>query len=220
MATPLNSVYSFDYNDVHFAMLNTEMAESQEMFKPQVEWLKRDMIATDKKWKIVGLHKPLYSTSSHIKDKDIVEVVKPMLGPVIDELGIDLVLQGHDHIYARTSQLYNGEKTGDVVTEGKVKDPKGTMYLISNTSGFKYYDQHPDANLDLFEKTEQPKDQVYTGIKVNNSELKIESYLLNSNSLYYGYTIERTDVAANKVQDFVVRRTEEGKIRLTWSAVD
>ncbi|MDZ5010461.1 hypothetical protein GNF77_16465, partial [Clostridium perfringens] len=72
MATPLNSVYSFDYNDVHFAMLNTEMAESQEMFKPQVEWLKRDMIATDKKWKIVVLHKPLYSTSSHIKDKDIV----------------------------------------------------------------------------------------------------------------------------------------------------
>ncbi|GAA0084086.1 hypothetical protein UT300007_05250 [Clostridium sp. CTA-7] len=220
MATPLNSVYSFDYNYVHFAMLNTEMAESQEMFKPQVEWLKRDMIATDKKWKIVVLHKPLYSTSSHIKDKDIVEVVKPMLGPVIDELGIDLVLQGHDHIYARTSQLYNGEKTGDEVTDGKVKDPKGTMYLISNTSGFKYYDQHPDANLDLFEKTEQPKDQVYTGIKVNNSELKIESYLLNANSLYDSYTIERTDVAPNKVQNFMISKTDDGKIKLTWERVD
>ncbi|WP_168354879.1 alkaline phosphatase family protein [Clostridium sartagoforme] len=220
MATPLNSVYSFDYNDVHFAMLNTEMAESKEMFAPQIEWLKRDMIATDKKWKIVMLHKPLYSTSSHIKDKDIVEVIKPMLGPVVDELGIDLVLQGHDHIYARTSQLYNGEKTGDVVTDGKVTNPKGTMYLISNTSGFKYYEQHPDAQLDLFEKTEQPKDQVYTGIKVNDSELKIESYLLNSDELYDSYAIERTDVAPDRVEDFIVSKTDEGKVKLTWSVVD
>ncbi|WP_373205526.1 alkaline phosphatase family protein [Clostridium tertium] len=215
-ATPLNSVYSFDYNDVHFAMLNTEMADSKEMFEPQIEWLKRDMIATDKKWKIIVLHKPLYSTSSHIKDKDIVEVIKPMLGPVIDELGIDLVLQGHDHIYARTVQIYNGEKTDDIVTDGKVKNPEGTMYLISNTSGFKYYDQHPDANFELFEKTEQPKDQSYTGITINNKELKIESYLLNNSEVYDSYKIERTDIAPQAVEDFIVMKTDNGKIKLKW----
>jgi LPXTG-motif cell wall-anchored protein len=219
-ATPLNSVYSFDYNDVHFAMLNTEMADSKEMFEPQIEWLKRDMIATDKKWKIIVLHKPLYSTSSHIKDKDIVEVIKPMLGPVIDELGIDLVLQGHDHIYARTAQIYNGEKTDDIVTDGKVKNPEGTMYLISNTSGFKYYDQHPDANFELFEKTEQPKDQSYTGIKINNKELKIESYLLNNSEVYDSYKIERTDIAPQAVEDFIVMKTDNGKIKLKWDQVN
>lgn len=218
-ATPLNSVYSFDYNDVHFAMLNTEMGESKEMFEPQIEWLKRDMVSTDKKWKIIVLHKPLYSTSSHIKDKDIVDVIKPMLGPVIDELGIDLVLQGHDHIYARTSQIYNGEKTGDTVDEGKVKNPKGTMYLISNTSGFKYYDQHPDANLELFEKTEQPNEQSYTGITINNKELKIESYLLNNSAVYDSYKIERTDLKPEAVEDFLVMKTDDGKIKLKWSKV-
>ncbi|WP_300383120.1 metallophosphoesterase family protein, partial [Clostridium sp.] len=219
-STPLNAVYSFDYNDVHFAMLNTEMAESKEMFEPQIEWLKRDMISTDKKWKIIVLHKPLYSTSSHIKDKDIVEVIKPMLGPVIDELGIDLVLQGHDHIYARTAQIYNGEKTEDIVTEGTVKNPKGTMYLISNTSGFKYYDQHPDSNLELFEKTEQPNDQSYTGITINGTELKIESYLLNNSEVYDSYKIERSDVALKEVEDFTVIKTSDGKIKLKWSKVN
>lgn len=219
-ATPLNSVYSFDYNDVHFAMLNTEMAENKEMFEPQIEWLKRDMISTDKKWKIIVLHKPLYSTSSHIKDKDIGEVIKPMLGPVIDELGIDLVLQGHDHIYARTAQIYNGEKTADEVIEGKVKNPRGTMYLISNTSGFKYYDQHPDAKLELFEKTEQPNDQSYTGITINNTELKIESYLLNNSEVYDSYKIERTDLVPKAVEDFIVMKTDDGKIKLKWSKVN
>lgn len=216
MATPDNSVYSFDYNDVHFTMLNTEMTESAEMFQPQIDWLKRDMIATDKKWKIVVLHKPMYSTSSHIKDKDIVEIIKPMLEPVMDELGIDLVLQGHDHIYARTHQIFNGEVTEDEVYEGKVVNPKGTMYIVNNTSGFKYYDQHQDAQLALFEKTGQPNDQVYSGIKVSDNELKIESYLLNAGTLYDSYTIERNDIAPKAVTNFMVTKTADGKIKLTW----
>lgn len=219
MATPDNSVYSFDYNDVHFAMLNTEMTESAEMFQPQIDWLKRDMIATDKKWRIVVLHKPMYSTSSHIKDKDIVEIIKPMLEPVIDELGIDLVLQGHDHIYARTHQIYNGHVTNDKVVDGKVTNPKGTMYIVNNTSGFKYYDQHQDAQLQYFEKTGQPNEQVYSGIKVSGNELRVESYLLNSDTLYDSYAIERTDVAPNKVEDFMLSETKDGNIKLTWTGV-
>ena len=51
---------------------------------------------------------------------------------LFDELGVDLVLSGHDHIYSRT-EMYNGEK----VTDGQ----QGTMYIVGGcSSGSKFYD--------------------------------------------------------------------------------
>ena len=54
-------VYSFDYGDVHFAMLNSE-TDSDGM-KAQTEWLKQDMANTDKKWKVVMFHRAPYESN-------------------------------------------------------------------------------------------------------------------------------------------------------------
>lgn len=47
--------YSFDYGPVHITVLNTESN-----IKKQTEWLKEDLKKTDKKWKIVTMHRPAY----------------------------------------------------------------------------------------------------------------------------------------------------------------
>ncbi|MDP4153846.1 MAG: alkaline phosphatase family protein, partial [Bacillota bacterium] len=62
---PSNAVYSFDYGNAHFSVLDTEMLLTAEDFQSQIDWLKKNMMQTSKKWKILMLHKPLYSGGEH-----------------------------------------------------------------------------------------------------------------------------------------------------------
>ena len=47
--------------------------------------------------------------------------------PLFDKYGVDLVLTGHDHIYARSKKIYNDEETTDRL--------KGTYYVIGGVAG-------------------------------------------------------------------------------------
>ncbi|MFP3381508.1 metallophosphoesterase, partial [Bacillus sp. SIMBA_069] len=71
----------------------------------QIEWLKEDVKAAKangSKWVIVNIHKGPYTTSNHATDDDIMDPngVRNQVAPLMAELDIDFVLQGHDHIYA------------------------------------------------------------------------------------------------------------------------
>ena len=53
-------------------------------------------------WIIVMFHKPFYSSlSSHMQEY----IMREKYQPVFDKYGVDLVLQGHNHIYDRTLPL-------------------------------------------------------------------------------------------------------------------
>ena len=62
----------------------------------QTDYLKEVALNSDAKWKIVTCHYPMFSPGL----RDYGEL-REKWKPVIDEVGIDLVLQGHDHIYTR-----------------------------------------------------------------------------------------------------------------------
>ena len=64
--------------------------------------------------------------------------------------GVDLVLQGHDHVYMRTGSLVNNATNpydtaylhhGDSIYKTQVQ-PTGTTYVISGTCGVKTYIQN------------------------------------------------------------------------------
>ena len=60
---------------------------------------------------------------------------------MIEELGIDLALVGHDHAYARTHAM----------KEGQPVDPgEGTVYVIGGSSGPKFYPKNNMTILTLF----------------------------------------------------------------------
>ena len=52
-------------------------------------------------WKVVSFHHSLYTVASHAYDRDVLARREQWV-PVFDELGVDVVLMGHDHVYART----------------------------------------------------------------------------------------------------------------------
>jgi acyl-CoA-binding protein len=113
--------YYVDYQGVRFLMLNTN-----DKLEEQAEWMEKLLSKNPNKWTIVTLHYPLYNSGSDHDTKG----VRIALLPIIDKYNVDLVLQGHDHTYARTFKL----RDGMVVPV----DEKGTVYVVS-VSGPKAY---------------------------------------------------------------------------------
>lgn len=170
-STTTGAYYSYNYENVHFIILNNnEDSEEFRDFTPaQFEWLEDDVQTTkaDKsiEWMIAIMHKGPYTTSGHSTDDDIMDEdngVRAKIAPLFNQLGIDLVLQGHDHIYARTQPIKNGEATEvtTVVEEynnievSYSLNPDGTIYLIPSTAGPKVYYKNKlmdSSYYDLFE---------------------------------------------------------------------
>lgn len=129
--------YSFDYGNVHFAVVNTNDLIS--VSEAQLAWLKNDMNATSADWKVVLMHKAPYSLGKDGKWPDAL-YLQETLAAVCDETSVDLVMSGHDHMYLRTKPL-NGNKV--------VSQDAGTTYVLSGTAGTKRYEIR-DFMLDSF----------------------------------------------------------------------
>ncbi len=93
--------YSFDYADAHIAILDSN-ARAQVLAGPISRWLTRDMNASDKMWKFVVFHHPPISEGLHGN-----EARTRALMPLFSRLKIDIVFNGHDHVYSR-SKVQNG----------------------------------------------------------------------------------------------------------------
>jgi hypothetical protein len=159
-ATKTGAYYSFDYGSAHFIVLNTnEDSKQYADFTPaQIQWLKGDAAAAKAngaQWLIAVLHKGPYTTSNHATDEDIMSPengVRALVAPLFNQLGVDLVLQGHDHIYARSKPIADGsaaqaeaasETLNGQPIEYAVK-PQGTVYVIPATAGAKVYYKNAD----------------------------------------------------------------------------
>lgn len=116
--------YFVDFQGVRFVALN-----SNEKLAEQAAWLDRLLEKNPNRWTVVFFHHPIYSGA---RGRDN-EEVRAAWQPVFDRRGVDLVLNGHDHVYARTRLV-----RGDGGKDG------GTVYVTS-VSGAKMYDgrAHP-----------------------------------------------------------------------------
>ena len=180
--------YSFDYNTAHIAVLNTnDLGDDDALSAEQIEWLKADMSASNKPWKFIALHKAIYSNGSHFDDDDVV-AIRAQLLPLMNELDIDLVFQGHDHVYMRTDVMKDNAivetETGTVKYNGleyttKIK-PEGTIYSINGTIGCKHYEPKADSETaDAFPKGETVlylEVPSYSHIQIDGGNLYFDTY--------------------------------------------
>ncbi len=143
--------YSFDYGNAHIAVLNSN--DMYPMTQAQRNWLINDMKSSDATWKFIFMHRALYSAGKNINKPDTV-IMRNVLLPIIDELDIDMVYAGHDHMYLRTTQVYGDKAVENVeyVTEtvnGEqitfAVNPEGTVHVLPSTAGTKRYSVNEDA---------------------------------------------------------------------------
>ena len=200
--------YSFDYNNVHFIMLNTNDSSSDGLGEAQLKWLKADARDSKAQWKIVVLHKAVYSNGSHYDDSEV-EAMRAQFATLMPELGIDMVLQGHDHVYLRTSAMKDNEIVDIDTTSAELnaesytamRDPQGTIYAISGASGCKsYLVKDVDETDELFPRaaaiveTDLP---VFTGIRISGDTLYFDAYKVDGTN-------------AEKIDSFAIRKTAVG----------
>ena len=89
--------------------------------------------AKDAQWKIVVLHHPIYSVRGKLRHF----FIRRLFDPLIREYGVDMVLQGHEHCYAR---MISKDKNNILTTP---------LYVISQFSP-KDYRINSDKNYDRF----------------------------------------------------------------------
>lgn len=166
--------------------------------------------ASNAQWKIVVLHKALYSNGSHYDDKDVKAMRKQLCG-LLPDLGIDVVLQGHDHVYLRTDIMDNNkivkaeeQKISFGGRDYTVKlNPEGTVYVISACAGVKSYQTKDVKDTDkLFPRAEAIYDAdnaVFSAITVDGSKLYFDAYMLD----------DEADGGAKRIDSFALSKSEK-----------
>ncbi len=116
------TVWYTDYQGVRMIALDGNGTAAYE----QVDFLRDALRSNPNRWSIVSIHQPIFSGSTG-RDNALLRM---LLLPVIEEFNVDLVLQGHDHVYAR-GHLKAHESAAPGTQTGPV--------FVVSVAGPKYY---------------------------------------------------------------------------------
>ena len=142
-STTLGYFYSFIYGNVKFIMLNTNDLTGNKLKAEQYNWLVNELETNTCKWTVVALHNPLYSAGKWGADSAnnaIALALQQQLRGIFAQYGVDIVLQGHDHVISKTYPIDgNGVAQSESIENvGGVEysiDPSGVIYLMNGPAG-------------------------------------------------------------------------------------
>ncbi|MDR3127018.1 MAG: fibronectin type III domain-containing protein [Tannerellaceae bacterium] len=162
------TVYSFVCGEALFMVINFEDYRKGEPYFQALESWMEEQVANhpDVKWRIVTYHKTVFTgSSSHQDDSDSL-TVRHRFAKVFERLGIDIALQGHDHIYETIGVITTHETeyslVGNAVSDRTWSQPvprdaknntpnmtgwsggtfdvtRGMVYFLNNSAGLKKY---------------------------------------------------------------------------------
>jgi len=184
--------FAIDYQDMKVISIDSEgFDESLEAREAQIKWLDSVLQSNTKKWTAITTHYPIYSTA---KGRDNLEL-REALKPLIDKYGVDLVLQGHDHTYARGY----AENEGEGLT---VVEDAGTVYAVSVSGPKMYESKDQEWMVRRGEYT-----QLFQIITVSENRIKYGAYT-PTGTLYDAFEIVKENgkkTLINKVPDSPIR---------------
>ena len=217
-ATTAGTDYWFVYDNTLFMVINSNnrsTAEHKEFMESAIAQ------NPDVRWKTVVFHHSVYSTASHVNDGDIIER-REELPPVMSELGIDVVLMGHDHVYTRTYMMNGTTPDDSQGVQSEVTNPEGVLYLTANSaSGSKYYDiKAPEAAYSAV--MDQSYRRTITDIHVTDTSYTMTTYYMDTMEVLDTFTINKIDTDKSGLQelaDKVSGLKEEDFTADEWNAL-
>lgn len=158
------TVYYVDYQGTRIISLNSSRLQEE-----QVAWVENVLENNPNTWTVVTAHHPMFSASEGRNNKKLRSLWKP----VFDKYRVDLVLQGHDHSYARGRTFPGKNQMAGL----NMRDVSGTMYVVS-VSGGKMYTLDPRRweNFDARQDRGAENTQLFQLVNVNYDTLVYESY--------------------------------------------
>ncbi len=116
------TVYTVDYQDIRIIVLN-----SNDKLEEQTGYIEKQLKSSTAKWNIITCHHSVFSPA---KGRDF-QFAREHWKPLFDKYNVDLVLNGHDHTYARG---HVPVRSSDTSADGSLN----TVYVTS-VSGPKQY---------------------------------------------------------------------------------
>ena len=167
-----NQVFTVRYKNVQLFCLDS----NREFFYlwTQRRWLEEQLEKSRAKWKIVVLHHPLYSIRSSMNNL----IQRWMFNDIICEHEVDVVLQGHEHAYARmtTSPQPSTLNSKRSTLNSKLSPP---IYTVSHCSP-KSYRIEFDERVDKF----GTGSRYYQMVRTRGDTLFLTAWDANEGTLY------------------------------------
>jgi len=132
--------FSFRYGNALFLVMDVDTSP-----EIQADWMEKELARTDATWKIAMFHYPAFSTGAETGRN----TVYSRWADIFARYHLDLMLQGHVHLYLRTKPMKNGK-----IVESPAD---GTVYLISVS----YPDRYPGRSQRQVRKTPKFADKFY-----------------------------------------------------------
>lgn len=181
------SVYHVDYQGVRFIALDSYAAlEFDGAADVQARWVEPLLRDNPNRWTIITYHHPMFSVSLGRDNPLLRERWKPLF----DRYGVDLVLQGHDHVYGRR---HENVAEGAQTFEGDA----GTMYVVSVSGPKMYYVS--DAAQQTMTRTAEDT-QLYQLIHLDGDTLRFESRTVTG-ELYDAFDLVKGAEGRNRLVD-------------------
>ena len=154
-----NQVYTLNYGPVQFFLLDSN--RELPYLLTQRDWLKAQLEQSRARWKIVVLHHPLFSIRS--RSRNLIQ--RWVFNDLLETYDVDLVLQAHEHAYARMT----AHEGGQAVTP---------VYTVSHCS---------PKNYDIYENDRYDKSiassRFYQTVRISGDTLTLAAYEVYHHSL-------------------------------------
>lgn len=234
VASGTEKYYSYNYGNIHFIVLDS-YGTGRASNDPMALWLQNDLNSNTLPWIIAYWHHPPYTKGSHNSDNsnfldgELVDMRENIL-PILENGGVDLVLNGHSHCYERSKLLDSHYGYSNQLNTAMIKDNgsgsypntcpyqkrtiinkahKGTVYAVvgcsGKTSGTSSGWPHPVMH--------SYSNSLYGSMLLQIEDNKLDAKFITSTNLVYdSFTIVKN---AGKKQTFQVCQGSNVKLKPT-----
>ena len=176
--------YSYDFGDVHYVVLDTQLYESNhednhdthhpDLYDVQIQWLRQDLAANIKKWTVVLMHRDpfQYAIDRPGASRDVGFNEEGVLFmPIFDEFNVDLVLSAHLHSYRNRGHVRNFNR-----------DASGPLYILTGIAGDTRRPKWKEHPLDVYVAPDRDKNN-YMAMTVTPNKLIVKAFLPDGTQL-------------------------------------
>ncbi|MCL2392776.1 MAG: metallophosphoesterase [Oscillospiraceae bacterium] len=153
--------YSLSTEFVHFLMLDSNIMGAANA--RDIQWLRDELhseAAQQAAWRIAIMHHPMWTVVDNPRDARRAETMREHFLPILEAYGVDIILCGHQHVYARTMPM-QGDEAAD----------SGIVQIMVATGGKDTYTPGQRDYLAVYHRLRS-----YLVLTANSDELIIEAF--------------------------------------------
>jgi hypothetical protein len=164
--------FSIDYGFAHITVANDTPGPDHTLTGSLVDFLRDDFEASKtSRWKLMMHHQPMWSASNHGSNLTL----QTTWGPLVDQYGIDLVLNGHEHNFEMTHPMRGGAV--------QTSTANATVYAVAGGAGAPLYNNGTGFWTAYSESTHGA-----SLIRVRRDQLVLESFRTDGTLLPMGFS--------------------------------